>query len=184
MRTSEHGVVLIIVLVFLEIYMLLSLAVLESDVFQTRMSHQYWQKKQMMFAANEVLRHAELELIHQIPPCVIPTTSSMDFAHKPLSWWQSGLSCVGNFQRLQYYYVVEALDKNACAYILQDLYGDTKKVNASYYRITLLMTTTDGLSDLHRLIQSTVSKPDTQELTCTIGSHKVNVGRQSWRELV
>lgn len=173
---KQDGFILIITLIFLQIFMLLGLFALQSHLWLNRNSRQFMFKQDMKQAAEYQLQQAEKQLIQSHLYCHIPITAAAILVAKTTSWWQS-VSCAGNFQSFQYYYVVESLGDDICADV------DQSQSVASYFRITLLMMS-KLTSAQHIVLQSTVIKSHAITSLCMGSHHRVMVGRQSSRELV
>ena len=125
--------------------------------------------------AEQAMILAENQLQHTIPSCLIPTTASADLVNRSLSDWQSSVSCAGNFQAFQYYYVVEYLEEDPCALIE----SVSPALTAYYYRLTLI----GWLGDTKTMLQSTVVTPRNTGVLCDGEKRIVTIGRQRLREI-
>jgi len=181
LRYKHSGLALITALIFLQIIAILGIYAVQSTIFAEKMSRLAWQHNQSVTAAEYVLHLAETQAQAGIAECVIPTTSSNELVSKPLSWWQSFKDCAGNFQLFEYYYVIEKLGEDGCAYIKLANYEMLNKYSANYSRITLLLT--DKKNEVREMLQSTLVTLDNARLNCDTGYHPVVLGRQAWREL-
>ena len=165
-KKKEKGFALVIVLVMMQMlavlswYAIANVLLIKKSVGNTIKRHRAW------YQSMQILHRLEAEVLNQNPVCLIDPMYLVD---KPLSWWQSSLTCTGNFQGLQYYYVVEFLGEDACAKVEYTQYI------AAYYRITLFYESI--------LLQTTIAKPSLLHESCQGMHHSVMLGRQSWREL-
>lgn len=166
---SQIGIALIAVLVFMQIFSMLSWYFMENVLLEIKMARQVWQRQSLFHVAEYLLHQVEAGS----PNCLVPVTATEILSHEPLTWWQSAETCAGNFQKFQYYYVTEFLGNDPCAVI--------GHAAADYYRITLLAMMKTGGSQV--LLQGTMIKPNIPPVKCESVSHQVRPGEQSWREL-
>ncbi|GEM_PF-1279574 len=177
---KQSGMVLMLVLIFLEIFGMLSVRALQNCVLEKRITNNQFNKLFIFSSAQQIIKMAETHLEQsENVTCSIPVTPVYDLLHKSLDWWQSGISCTGNFNLFQYYYVIEFLGSDPCALIE---HGDNPQQNADYFRITLLTTNYDTLG-ARIFLQTTLIKAGKAKLACLGSRHAVSKGRQSWREL-
>jgi hypothetical protein len=161
---KQHGIILLLVLVFMPLIVLLSWCALANVMFAMKTSKMLNQRNQAFHVALSALHQSETELISTLPHCLIPQTETNQLITKSLAWWQSAETCAGNFQRFKYYYVVEPLGDDACASI------ENTQATAAYFRMTLLL-------------QSTVVRASDLQQLCEGAHHLVKMGRQAWSEL-
>ena len=182
MQRMSQGFALIIVLVFLEIFALLSLYALESRVLNHKIATQFWHKHLAQITADSLLVSLERDLIKNSIICDMHIISNTHLLSKSLDWWRK-VSCTGNLTKFQYYYAIESLPTNGCSYIEQDQDGSTKKVNVDYKRLSLLLVNKKNIKE-KVLLQSVLAVPNTRVRICTANAHRVMLGRQSWLELI
>lgn len=164
----EQGFVLLMVLLFLQVFSAFGLYALENSLLEMKMNKLVVQQKQHFFAAESFLRAIE----EKLDGCIIPVTPVHELTVQPLSWWQAQ-GCAGDSDLFQYYYVIEELG--------QDVGACVNNMAANYWRITLLSTfKTDP--DRRVILQSTVIKPDNRQ-HCSQESRVVLSGRQMWRNI-
>ena len=181
MRYSKAGFALIIVLLFLEIFSILSLYALENIVLEKRLADQFWRKHLMVMDAQTLLETLEKQ-ISDNTSCLIPVSGVLELLAQTMPWWRE-VSCAGNFHLLQYYYVIEDLSRNTCSYIEQVEEGSVKKVRAGYFRLTLYLV--NPLSVKERvMLQSVVVVPVKVDEPCNGDMNLTIHGRKSWRELI
>lgn len=174
---KQKGFIILIVLVFMQIFMLMNWYAIENILLVINFSKNDTLHDGLVENAKKLLAQAESFLITKVPSCVISFSNSSRLIVMPLSWWQAK-SCSGKFQSFKYYYVVEPLSADSCAIVDQ-----AKNMSAAYFRITLFF---DSNNDESRLfLQSTLVRPNTTTLLepCKDLQHKVQVGRQSLHEL-
>ncbi len=176
MKNSQQGMVLIIVLIFLEIFFILELYAVQSNTVEMKLARNYWEKHIISSAADAVLRRLEDGLVESEGQCEIPLVSVAFLIHQPLSWWQR-VSCSGEFEQYHYYSVVERLGVDACAVIRN---VDAK---AEYFRLSVLLVTEDG-GVARVIMQSVVARAGHSQESCQEQGHVVQLGRQSWLGLV
>ncbi|MDR3491842.1 MAG: hypothetical protein P4M12_07375 [Gammaproteobacteria bacterium] len=174
-KSKQSGIVLALVLVFIFIFAVLSVWALNLCLLANKLSHNQFHKLSISMAAEEVLKNAEAHLNKSDTiSCNIPMTTTQELLHHSLTWWQSSVSCAGNFQHFQYYYVIEFLGYDPCALVGQS--------SASYFRVTVLATTQKKLG-ARVFLQSTFVKPNKIALVCAGNKYSISAGRQTWREL-
>jgi hypothetical protein len=177
--SSQRGILFATVLLFIEIISILGFYSLQNTVLKLKMSNALWHEYSLIEAAKLQLTVAEKLLQQQTPPCLVTVMPAADLRHKTLSWWKSS-SCIGNFQLFQYYYVVEWIGNDNCAYIEHE---NSPNAIANYYRISLLITPTTHLAE-KIILQSSVVKISMATGVCKEGYHVVKIGRQARRQLV
>lgn len=171
--SPQTGLILPIILVFLQILVLLILYTFGASVLATKTSHQLWQKELFLSDLTHILQVIEDDISRQMPVCVIAETPLEILQNEPESWWETQ-SCVGNFHTIHYYYVVEPLGEDLCAHI-----ENAKGQVADYYRISLYGV--DNQSGSKILVQSTQVIPLAELQKCTDHVHIVLRGQQTWR---
>ena len=170
----QSGIILITVLIFFQLFAILSLYALNVSLLAKKTSRRQWQHYELMNAAESLLKEAEARLLIRASACLISEIKPEELIDRPLEWWKS-VSCAGNFRAFQYYYVVEFLGEETCADI------ESLKTTADYFRITLLVTSVP--LDRKIILQSTVVTSDPDPHQCNGIHREVDIGRQSWREL-
>ena len=177
---SRQGMALIAVLIFLEIFSLTGLFALQRNIWESKLTTRFQFQSTLAAAANAKLKQIERQLNNFLPACSIPETPAPLLASKSPVWWRS-VSCAGIFRMFQYYYVVEFLGTDPCAYIA-GIDNDSDR-SAGYYRVTLLMMPVKDPGQTV-LRQSSIVKPVIPAAICTGSRHAVLPGRQMWRELI
>jgi Tfp pilus assembly protein PilX len=178
--SSRNGMVLIAVLIFLEIFSILGLYALQANLWENKLTQRFWVKSVMESVAKVELATAESRLDQSLSNCKIQPTSASILASHEIAWWRS-VSCAGIFRMFQYYYVIEFLGNDPCAY-LQDVDESSASI-AGYYRITVLITSSHDPGQ-KVMLQSSMVKPATQDMLCNRRRHGVTQGRQMVRELI
>jgi hypothetical protein len=178
--STQRGIALVAVLIFIEIFSVLGLFALQSNLQENKLTHRIWAKSIMRSAAEAKLSALENKLTQIMPSCHIPETPAPILVSNTLAWWRA-ISCVGIFRLFQYYYVIEFLGNDACAYLQS--FDENSEASVSYYRVSLLMmSNTDSGARL--ILQSTIVRPATRGETCREYRHRVTPGRQMLRELM
>jgi hypothetical protein len=167
---SQHGMALIVVLIFMQILSILSWYAIETSLLEMKMAKNFGRHQIGLHIAEQILYHSEKELQAHSASCLIPISSLATLLAKPIDWWQSGITCAGNFHQFQYHYTVEFLGNDVC--------GEVGNATADYFRITLLV-----LNNREKiLLQSTIVKPGHSEGECIRARYQAQIGRQSWKE--
>jgi hypothetical protein len=180
LASSRRGMVLIVVLIFLEIFSILGLSALQANLWENKLTQRFWVKNIMKSIAKAELATVESKLITALPNCLIPVTSASILASHEIDWWRS-ISCAGIFRMFQYYYVIEFLGDDSCAYLSG--IDEIPASIAGYYRITVLITSSHDPGQ-KVILQSSIVKPITQDVICNRRRHGVAAGRQMVRELI
>ncbi|MBV8802544.1 MAG: pilus assembly PilX N-terminal domain-containing protein [Gammaproteobacteria bacterium] len=178
---NQSGLALIITLIFLQIIAILGLFAIESNIEMGKMSRLLWQQNNNFSMAEQQLHFIEMQLIKTLTHCLIPTTPANELLNKSLSWWHS-VACTGAIQDFEYYYLIEKLNLDQCAEV--DSLEKISNLNSTpqYLRISLLMF--NKKNESKEFLQSTILTLDnTIHLICDGVHHKVDLGRQMWREL-
>jgi Tfp pilus assembly protein PilX len=178
MNQSDKGFVLLIILVFMQIFSILTCVGLASVSAAIRINRDAWQSYTFKKAAVRELDTLETALLTTGPQCVIPILPAGELARKSISWWQE-YSCSSNLAGFRYYYVTENLGKDSCSLLDKDT---DHIVIADYYRITLLALPAKKLT-AKLILQSTMVKASNDSLPCDRDKHLVTAGRQMQREL-
>jgi hypothetical protein len=169
------GFTLIAILIFLQIFSLLSLYSLSRASLVMRQNNHSWQSHVQQLKAKKILDTIEKISLPKLNQCRISVTSSHILIHKSLSFWKSHGCRVDD----GHYFVVEPLEEDACAII--ETMNRQEKI-AHYYRITLL-TISDTLHAAKYFMQSTIVRPENPLFACQDKRHKVLLGRQMRREI-
>lgn len=172
---KQNGFVILLVLVFMQIVVLLNWYAVENIFLLEKFSKNAVLHELLYYQAQKQLSYAESSLMSRLPDCIIPVIDSNKMLLKPLSWWTEK-SCSGNFQSVQYYYIVESLASDVCAIIDHE-----KNMRAAYFRITVFVYS--SIDDSRIVLQSTLIRPNVLQQPCKDLPHYVQTGRQSWREL-
>ncbi len=175
---TQRGYIFFIVIVFLQIFSLVSLYSLEEIRNNIKSSAHYWQGYQYRLLVKNELQQLEMRII-QSASCVISHVSAIDLKKRSLTWWQAN-TCHDIVNGIRYYYAVEALDEDECA--IAETSGNQSSLIAQYFRISLLALP-HKLKGAGYLLQSTVVKPVVSAKVCSGQTHHVTAGRQMWREL-
>jgi Tfp pilus assembly protein PilX len=179
-RYAMRGFVLIIVLVFLQLFSLLGWYALTSASMAIKMNEHHWQREKNWYSANQALNDAELNLSSTLPPCMIPIAPLAAIVNEPFSWWQRQ-GCSGNLNEIRYYYVAEWVGNDPCGVIGKGV--SNQSITAEYYRITLLALP-KKMKMATIILQSTIIKGNHDNSSCRGQSRLVTVGRQMWREWI
>ncbi|MBX3709257.1 MAG: hypothetical protein KIT56_07505 [Gammaproteobacteria bacterium] len=178
-KTWSSGMVLITVLVFLQIFSLLSLYSLTYlSQSMKRYSHQ-WQSHLYQRTSNKILRQLEDVSMVTSTRCRIPMIPSTELKIKDATWWQSH-ACSGNLGEIRYHYAVEFLGIDPCGMIVKSHHAQSSI--SKYYRITLYLLPEAFHGKF--IMQSTVALPEEgTTVLCQDKLHRVQQGRQMWREI-
>ncbi len=171
---KQNGFVLLIVLCLMQILVLLNWYGLENLLSVKRFSQNMLAHETLYRQGVTILAGIEQSIVMEMPECVLSIIDPETLLIKPVAWWETGSSCVGNFQGVKYYYIVEFLAIDSCAVI------ESVHAIAAYVRVTLFLLK----NNQHLMLQSTVIRPVIEKAqVCNGLLHTVEAGRQSWREL-
>ena len=166
-------------LVFLQIFSLMSLYGLMTAGSTIKRYRQRWQHEHQFLLTKQRLRHIEKYWVTTAPSCQIPVILATSIAKKPISWWQQ-YACSDKLNRLNYYFVVEVIDKEPCGVLEKKLFNQI--VTVEYRRITLLSLSNET-NGIRILLQSTIATLMDSASPCQGKPHRVILGRQGWREI-
>lgn len=179
MVVKFRGFVLLAVLIFLQIFSMLSLYGLAMIRVQHKTNQHYWQHMAGEISARNKLLILEQKLLSESPECLREIMPVAEIIKKHLVWWQQN-ACTASSDTQQYYFFTEYLGKHPCVGVT---ISQTKQiVAANYYRITLLAYRDHFLSS-KLLLQSVVVSPGDQAILCPDTIRTVRPGMQQRREL-
>jgi hypothetical protein len=176
--TSTNGFVFFILLLFLQIFALISLYGWMVVNLNLKNNMHLWQREMFFHTSENILLRLKDNLPFLLSHCPITILSPHYLSLQPISWWQSH-ACSAKLNEISYYYVVEPLGKDPCGIIN----NDTNSVFiADYYRITLFALS-DKTQIAKLILQSTFVKPEKSTLPCMDKLHFVTKGLQMCREI-
>lgn len=175
----HHGFVLLIVLIFLQIFSLMGVAAFLNAKMGFKIAREFEQKNTFFSSSKYILRLLAAKMTVDKIHCLIEIIPATEMATKPPFWWKQ-FSCGGQLSEIHYYYVVESLGQDPCAIIENS--ANNQKLIADYYRITLL-SLSNKMKSVRILLQSTIAKASPSSLSCTNNLHRVTIGQQMWREI-
>lgn len=166
MHSSEKGLVLIAVLIFMQIFALLGLYALENILLQLKINNMMWFSHQIEIHAENIINRVEKNFLF----CINPSISINEVKNKSFSWWQQHGCSIDNY----FFYVAEFLGEDPCAGIMPN-----KKKSAAYYRIYLF-----GASrKMHILWQDIMVDFSGHAVQCKGRVRGVAIGSQGFREI-
>ena len=178
-RQSSHGFVLLLLLIFMQLFAWVGLHELTIAADTLKLNQHHWQHDQQLLVAKKILARLERMPSSEMTHCLIPITPAFLLAKKPLSWWQQD-ACSGYFMGNQYYYVFESLGKDVCGAINKKT--DDPLVAADYDRLTLFWLPV-AIPGARIILQSTIAKESDELASCPDKLNLVKAGRQMWREI-
>jgi len=174
-----RGFVLLTVLVFLQIFSLISLYSLTTVSAMMKSNDHLWQSDHTRLKSHAILQRLESTLTRDISACSIPLTPATVLAKKSLVWWQLH-ACHGKVNHIEYYYTIESLGNDPCAII--EMRDGNPSMMATYYRMTLYALPYP-LKSAHFVLQTTVALSTAHMATCEQKVHLIKQGRQGFREI-
>jgi len=169
MRQQNKGYVLLVVLIYLQLFILLNAQIMKSLALANKEATQIRSQYQLRQTAMQIM-----QLLDQQDPaiCLYEHYSARFLQRQPLAWWREH-ACQGNNQRGDYYYLHEKLMKDECAVIIgHETYA------ARYYRTTLLYS-----AGWMVMVQDTRVLPDNAPVNCQHVVRSLKSGRQMLRWL-
>ncbi len=126
---KEKGFVLIFVLFFMQIFAMLSVAMLSQYTFSLKMSQNYQQKHVVFQNAEKILSNLSHAINFKESPCEIPVIDSSSIVKKSIEWW-STVGCPVIEAPLKYYYVYEVLEENIfrITILAMDFHNNAKEI--------------------------------------------------------
>lgn len=169
MPQKNNGYVLLVVLIFLQLFGLLCAQSISRVSRTKREAVEGRQIHQLRDSAAVLL--AELDK-HDKSVCQRETISPHFIQRQSLAWWQAH-ACRASSQDGEYYYFHERLMTDECAVIDgEDGYA------TQYYRTTLFYPTSWTV-----MVQDVTVLPDTRPLSCSTQPRQLRPGRQMLRWL-
>ncbi len=177
MMKRKRGYVLLTVLLFIQIYALLTLSVLEQIILEQHLLSEQKNRRHLLEAAERRLSQLLQGYSEETSFCALSPLAPEQLSQQPLAWWLSS-ACTEKNGSWRYYYIVENLGMDPCAQIRGHPQGQ-----AAYYRLSLL---TDREEDENQkvLLQATLITESSHSEHCDHLRHWVDLGPQSWHELL
>lgn len=179
-KSSVNGFVMLIVLVFIQLFALMGLYSLTQIMQHMKLNAEIWQKEEYLRQANYILHQIENQLLFTLPLCRISIIPATDMVRKPILWWETH-GCSGNFMGIQYYYVLEFLGNESCVSVKKQE-NNNHGLTVDYYRLTLSCLLNVEKSK-KIVLQSTIAKISDKLLSCQQRLHEVVLGQQMQREI-
>jgi len=178
MKVSMRGFVLLVTLVFLQVFIMTGLFALLQVSLVFKKNFHLWLGEEGRRTAIMLLHDVERQVEMHLPECMVTVIAATDLSARQIGWWRQN-SCEIATDAGEYHYVVEALGIDACALVKDD---KNNSLAADYYRVTLLALPGD-IKGARILLQGTVIKAAHTMLACNDSPHYVNLGRQMLREI-
>jgi len=178
-KYASYGYVLISVLVFIQVFSIISMFALVYVFDSIKRNNHQWIGYVYRLKGHEILRQLETKIESDQAICLLPTIPAPLLAHKPISWWKLH-TCSDNVSQIRYYYAIEFLGNDPCGEMGKNVMN--QPLMARFYRITLYLPP-DTLQGAKYIIQSSVALPAVQTSVCKGKLHTINPGRQAWREI-
>jgi len=178
-KNASSGFVLITVLVFIQIFSIISLYSLIYAFDSLKRNNHQWTGDINRLTSHMLLQQLETRIATDQTACVIAVTPAPQLAQKPISWWQQH-ACSDNVRGIRYYYAIEFLGDDPCGVIKENAINQS--LIAKFYRITLYLLP-DKLKGAKYIIQSSIVLPGVQTSVCEGKLHTIYPGRQMWREI-
>lgn len=168
-----RGFVLLVMLVYLQIFSLLAMNAMAVVAMQKKQLYQGYDLIKDRLSTQELL----LGLQHQqVDGCQINMHTPDELDRADLNWWRRA-ACHGVKDGREYFYLREDLGVDACAMVE---YEDKQLVAVRYYRDTLLYLS--KLSYYQSVVgQSTFVVPEQTSLECKEAIKRLHPGRQMLR---
>ena len=167
---AVSGFTLLIVLVFLQVFALLSLNSMLQTAMLTKANFDQYQTDQLLRLAQTML----LPLEKQVPyECRVRPLPAASLIQRSLSWWQTH-ACRKTLQNQVFYYVLEWLGRDQCCVI-----GRHSIMPVDFYRLSLFV----AHHNTEIVVQSTIAQPASEKPVCQTAPHFIVPGRQMYREI-
>lgn len=174
-----QGYILLIVLIFLQLFSVLGLYELTAITWSLKVSKDAQQQEALHDEALQSLGAAEKMVGGDEPVCLVSVGVSDTAAQNSNDWWAEW-GCEGQLASSTYYYIVEFLASDPCAVVGK--FNNNQALTANYYLITLVsLPKSASLAKI--ILQSTIIKADNKPKLCTEKPHLVYLGRQMWRDI-
>jgi hypothetical protein len=157
-------------------YSLLGLIALESSFLTAKLNAEQQAHRLARREGEKQLRRVAAVLDDALPACQVPLQPIAALEKKSLAWWVNS-SCVANADSYRFYYVIETLGENPCAFL-----DDSRVLTALYYRITLLVMP-EKESSLKFFLQNILLVPRKASSACQGQGYSVRAGLQKLIEV-
>lgn len=175
-QKKENGWILILTLLFLNLLVSLGFLGFELERTKLKLIHRAFLFDQLRSNGEQLLKKLENPFNIQNRRCMIPKMGADEWSQKNRVWWKAN-TCAGIFENLQYYYAIEFLTQDDCAYA--NLFDAIQ-----YYRVNLFAASTQDEWFKIRL-QSTFAVGVKQKSTvCHHPKREVQIGQQTLREIL
>lgn len=174
---NQVGFVLLSVLILMQITTLLSLSALDQVFLAQKLLSDEKEKRLLFNEAEQWMTQLAINGQEASLNCWVPMQAEQELRGHPLDWWSS-YACTIKDSQFRKYYIVENLGRDPCALI-----RGQEKTQAAYYRLTVFLIKEQD-KQIKVLLQSTVvtEAPDLEH--CDRGQHSVDLGPQSWHQLI
>jgi Tfp pilus assembly protein PilX len=173
----QQGYILFVVLIFMQLFALLGLNALNQLFWVKKVQNEQNQRWFLLSQAEHLLYQVAATLKEQKAACLLAPLSFNQLKEHPFSWWTAN-ACSVSGHLFKAYYLLEFLGVDPCATIRASL-----QAVAAYYRITVLLVG-ESHETLQVMLQATVSAATQTAEHCDSEAHSVDLGPQSWHELI
>lgn len=173
---STKGFILFVVLIFLQLFSLLSLWGMMDIAQVAKKNYHQWQGDHYLLIAYHLM--SQLAQTTNIPLCMIPLSSIIHLEKQSHTWWKQH-ACRNIFNDVPYFYVVESLGQDECSVAKN---ASNQPVVVTYYRLTLLIMPI-RFKHSKIMLQSTITNLTDQISTCQKEKHWVKLGIQMCRQI-
>lgn len=140
----HRGFILLVMLIFIQIHCLLSMAILQKSLFAEKINIQQQNTRRLTNKSEQVFKQIEQKIFDVLPSCRI---SSLSYQQLHSAWWLSR-ACSETLEDFHYYYVIEKLGTNA------KTSNNTQPV--TYYRISLCISKKPQILISQKIITKTL----------------------------
>lgn len=123
---KQKGFVLIVVLLFLQQFAMLSVAMISQHILSIKMSNEYQQKHHVFQSAEKLLRNINDSMFEE-DNCEIPVLDAALMRTQSLTWWEEN-ACSGLSGSFKYYYVFEKLSENIVRMTLLVMQNNAREI--------------------------------------------------------
>lgn len=173
MLPLSKGFVLYILLFFSTIYLSLVFYLLNSNEHFLKLLKSKWHTQEATRQRENLMHHLIQQTIPTPNKCVVQPMATL--YRKNIPWWKSH-ACVGNFNKIRYYYLIENLGNFSCTKIYN---LDNKQwITAQFYRFSLILMTPSPVI----LLQTVVAFPAKLNTICKTKTNFISRSLQMQRE--
>jgi hypothetical protein len=168
-KEKQQGFILILVLIFIQLFSLLNLYALKSIKQRMHLTKKNWQQELLTETIETTLFSLEKNIYLAEASCHFSFISPLTLSKLPLNWWQNH-ACFNQTQAFSYAYMIEPLSQDPCLTI-----NNQPGESALFKRLSLCI----WVKTHKACIQAIYALTTINQEECKESKHRIKAGRQS-----